>query len=64
MSSQRNPRTRNPQSASGPHARRRRDGRGRAIAELRRSGAAGIHGKTSPDRRNTERRAIQQSQED
>jgi hypothetical protein len=33
-------------------------GRGQALAELRRSGAAGTHGKRRPDRHNTERRAI------
>jgi hypothetical protein len=38
--------------------------RGRILSELRRSGAAGIHGKSSKDRANTERRAIEQELED
>ena len=33
-------------------------GRGRALAELRRSGAAGLHLKCRKDRANTNRRAI------
>ena len=33
-------------------------GRGRALAELRRSNAAGIHGKRQPVRGSTKRRAI------
>jgi len=33
-------------------------GRGQALTELRRSGAAGTHGRRRPDRRNTRRRAI------
>ncbi len=33
-------------------------GRGRALAELRRSGAAGLHVKRRKDRHNTNRRAI------
>jgi hypothetical protein len=35
-----------------------RENRGRYLAEKRRSSAAGAHGKTRPDRRNTRRAAI------
>lgn len=38
--------------------------RGTAIAEQRRSNAAGKHGKYRKDRRNVKRKAIRQSQED
>lgn len=34
--------------------------RGQALSELRRSGAAGTHGKKRKDRRNNKRRAIEQ----
>ena len=37
---------------------------GRQLAELRRSGAAGLHGKKSRDRANTEREAIEQEAAD
>jgi len=37
---------------------------GRFLAELRRSGAAGIHGKTSKDRHNTERKAVERDRRD
>lgn len=36
----------------------RASGHGRALAELRRSGAAGLHGKYRKDRANNNRRAI------
>ena len=36
----------------------RASGHGRALAELRRSGAAGLHVKNRKDRSNTNRRAI------
>lgn len=38
-------------------------GMGQALTELRRSNAAGTHGKKSPDRRNAKRRAIQESRD-
>jgi hypothetical protein len=34
---------------------------GRRLSELRRSGAAGPHGKKTPDRANTEREAVDQA---
>lgn len=34
---------------------------GRRLSELRRSGAAGPHGKKTPDRHNTEREAVDQA---
>lgn len=37
--------------------------RGRRLAELRRSAASGIHGKTAKDRVNAERAAIEQDLE-
>ncbi len=37
---------------------------GRQLAELRRSGAAGTHGKFSKDRANTERQAVEQAMVD
>ena len=37
---------------------------GRRLSELRRSGAAGIHGKTRPDRWNTEREAREEAMAD
>jgi hypothetical protein len=38
--------------------------KGQQLTELRRSGAAGIHGKYSKDRANAEREAIQEALED
>lgn len=37
---------------------------GRGLSELRRSSAAGLHGKTSKDRANTKREALDQAIED
>lgn len=37
---------------------------GQFLAELRRSGAAGIHGKTKRDRANTNRKAVDQDRKD
>lgn len=37
---------------------------GQRLTELRRSNAAGKHGKTRRDRRNTERRAVERDQQD
>lgn len=37
---------------------------GQFLTELRRSGAAGIHGKTRKDRANTERKAVDRDRRD